>query len=126
MRVFNETVSVEEAPTSIFDPQIIFLYLVLSSVFARTCYFIYTTWISTLFPQKRRGGRGGERAKRSSGQFRKVNPADQVSVVGADGPAVTSGAKAFDESWIPARHINRPDARRINSGAKARLKSRAA
>ncbi|KAK4982576.1 Increased recombination centers protein 22 [Elasticomyces elasticus] len=126
MQVFNETVSVKEAPTSIFDPQIIFLYLVLSSVFAGTCYSICTTWISTLFPQKRRGGRGGERAKRSFGLFEKVDPADQVSVVGADGPAVTSGAKAYDESWVPARHINRPDARRINSGAKARLKSTAA
>ncbi|KAK5000087.1 Increased recombination centers protein 22 [Elasticomyces elasticus] len=126
MQVFNETVSVVEAPTSIFDPQIIFLYLVLTSVFAGTCYFIYTTWITTLFPQKRRGGKGGERAKRSSGQSKKVDPADQVSVIGADGPAVTSGAKAYDESWIPAHHINRPDARRINSGAKVRPKSRAA
>ncbi|TKA67601.1 hypothetical protein B0A49_04583 [Cryomyces minteri] len=125
VQAFNETVSVVEAPTSFFDPQIIFLYVILAAAFGGTCYFIYNTWIASLFPQKRRGGKGGERAKRSSGQSKKVDPADQVSVVGADGPAVTSGAKAYDESWIPAHHINRPEAKRINSGAKIRPKSRA-
>jgi hypothetical protein len=77
-----------------------------------------------LFPQKRRGGKGGERASRSSGGAKKVDPAEQVSVLGADGPAVTSGAKAYDESWIPAHHINRPEAKRIKSGGP-RPKSRA-
>ncbi|KAJ9627805.1 Increased recombination centers protein 22 [Taxawa tesnikishii (nom. ined.)] len=123
-QVYNETVSVVEAPSSIFDPQIIFLYLVLAGAFGGTCYFIYNTWYTTLFPQKKGRGKGGERAKRSSGQSKKVDPADQVSVIGADGPAVTSGAKAYDESWIPAHHINRPEAKRINSGAKVRPKSR--
>lgn len=102
----------------------IFLYLVLLAVFGGTCYFIYNTWITTLFPQKRRGGKGGERAKRSSGGSKKVDPTDQVSVLGADGPAVTSGAKAYDESWIPAHHINRPEAKRVKSSGP-RPKSRA-
>ncbi|KAF2272654.1 uncharacterized protein EI97DRAFT_436740 [Westerdykella ornata] len=114
--IYNETVSVVEAPTSIFDPQIIFLYLVLAGVFAGTVYFIYNTWITTLFPQTKGRGKGGERAKRSSGGSKKVDPADQVSVVGADGPAVTSGAKAYDESWIPASHLQRPEAKRVRSG----------
>ena len=102
----------------------IFLYLVLAGAFGGLCYFIYTTWITTLFPQKRRAGKGGERAKKSSGGSKKVDPAEQVSVVGADGPAVTSGAqaKAYDESWIPASHLQRPEARRVGSG---RPKSRA-
>lgn len=139
--VYNETVSVVEAPLSFFDPQMyvrsitmlhaladlhvfsIFLYLFLAAAFGGTCYFIYNTWITTLFPQKRRGGKGGERAKKSSGGSKKVDPADQVSVVGADGPAVTSGAKAYDESWIPAGHLQRPEAKRVGSG---RPKSRAA
>ncbi|KAF2239046.1 hypothetical protein EV356DRAFT_563702 [Viridothelium virens] len=126
MQAFNETVSIVEAPTSIFDPQIIFLYLFLAGIFAGTCYFIYNTWVAQLFPQKRRGGKGGERAKRSSGQSKKVDPTDQVSVLGADGPAVTSGAQAYDESWIPAHHINRPEAKRVNSGAtKVKTKPRA-
>ncbi|KKY13918.1 putative signal sequence receptor alpha chain [Diplodia seriata] len=116
IQAYNETVSIVEAPTSIFDPQILFLYLVLASVFAGTCYFIYNTWITTLFPQKKGRGKGGERAKTSSKGTKAVDPADQVGVVGADGPAVTSGAKGFDESWIPAGHLNRPEARRVKSG----------
>ncbi|KAJ4290468.1 Increased recombination centers protein 22 [Kalmusia sp. IMI 367209] len=122
--VYNETVSIVEAPTSIFDPQIIFLYLVLLGAFGGTVFFIYNTWITTLFPQQRRGGKGGERAKKSSGGSKKVDPAEQVSVVGADGPAVTSGSKAYDESWIPAQHLQRPEAKRIRSGTpKTKVKS---
>ena len=97
-------------------------------MFTGSCYFIYNTWIATLFPQKRRGGKGGERAKRSSGGSKKVDPSDQVAVAGADGPAVTSGAKAYDESWIPEHHINRPEAKRLKSGGGGgggRPKSRA-
>jgi len=101
----------------------IFLYIFLLAIFGGTCYFVYATWFTTLFPQKRRGGKGGERAKKSSGGSKKVDPADQVSVVGADGPAVTSSSKAYDESWIPAGHLQRPEARRVGSG---RPKSRAA
>jgi len=114
--VYNETVSIVEAPTSFFDPQIIFLYLVLFGAFSGTAYFVYNTWISTFFPQTKGRGKGGERAKRSSAGTHKVDPADQVAVVGADGPAVTSGAKAYDESWIPASHLQRPEAKRVRSG----------
>ncbi|KAF2398827.1 hypothetical protein EJ06DRAFT_538779 [Trichodelitschia bisporula] len=112
---YNATVSVVEAPISIFDPQIIFLYLFLAAVFGGIGYFVYSTWIKTLFPQTRRGGKGGERAKKSTSGAKRVDPADQVSVAGADGPAVTTGAKAYDESWIPAQHLQRPDAKRRNT-----------
>jgi hypothetical protein len=98
-------------------PSSIFLYLVVLSAFGGTVYFIYNTWITTFFPQNKGRGKGGERAKRSSGGSKKVDPADQVAVVGADGPAVTSGAKAYDESWIPASHLQRPEAKRVRSGA---------
>ncbi|KAF2011567.1 hypothetical protein BU24DRAFT_443844 [Aaosphaeria arxii CBS 175.79] len=113
---YNETVSVVEAPTSFFDPQILFLYSVLLAAFAGTVYFIYSTWITTFFPQKKRGGKGGERAKRSSAGTKKVDPTEQVAVVGADGPAVTTSSKAYDESWIPAAHLQRPEAKRVRSG----------
>ncbi|KAL8735924.1 MAG: hypothetical protein Q9166_000486 [cf. Caloplaca sp. 2 TL-2023] len=123
LQAFNETVAIVEPDTSIFDPQIIFLYLFLLAVFGGTCYFIYKTWISTLFPQKRRGGKDASRARKSTSGTKKVDPSDQVSVVGADGPAVTSGAKAYDESWIPAGHLQRPDARRVKSGSRPKSRN---
>ncbi|MCJ1391591.1 hypothetical protein MMC18_004455 [Xylographa bjoerkii] len=124
LNAFNETVSVVEPDASLFDVQLIFLYLFLLAIFLGTLYFVYNTWITTLFPQKARAGKGGERAKRSSGGSKKVDPADQVAVVGADGPAVTSGAKAYDESWIPAQHLNRPEARRVKSGARPKSRGK--
>ncbi|KAI4227827.1 MAG: hypothetical protein L6R36_002121 [Xanthoria steineri] len=129
IQAFNETVAIVEPDTSIFDPQILFLYLFLAAIFGGTCYFIYSTWISTLFPQKRRGGASGgkdaSRARKSTAGSKSVDPADQVSVLGADGPAVTSGAaaKAYDESWIPAGHLQRPDARRVKSGARPKSRN---
>ena len=102
----------------------IFLYLILLASFLGVTYFVYKQWIQDLFPQTKRGGKGGERAKRSSGGSKKaVDPIDQVSVIGADGPAVTTGAlaqQAYDESWIPDHHINRPAAKRVKSGASSR------
>lgn len=99
----------------------IFLYLFLAAASAGTLYFVYKTWIETLFPQTRKGGKGGERARKSlSGAKKAVDPKDQVSVIGADGPAVTTGAmaqKAYDESWIPEHHINRPGTKRNKSSA---------
>jgi hypothetical protein len=97
-------------------PSSIFLYLVVLGVLGGISYFVYNTWITTFFPQKKGRGKGGERAKKSSLGSKKVDPADQVAVVGADGPAVTSGAKAYDESWIPASHLQRPEAKRVRSG----------
>jgi uncharacterized membrane protein YgcG len=93
----------------------IFLYLFLLAAFAGTSYYIYNTYIDALLPQRRRRGKGGEWARTSSRRSKKVDPAEQVAVVGADGPAVTSAAKAYDESWIPEHHINRPEARRAKS-----------
>ena len=93
----------------------IFLYLVLLGAFAGTVFFIYNTWITTFFPQKKGRGKGGERAKKSSQGSKKVDPSEQVGVVGADGPAVTTSAK-YDEAWIPASHLQRPEAKRVRSG----------
>ncbi|MBE7180088.1 MAG: hypothetical protein INR71_02585 [Terriglobus roseus] len=94
----------------------LFLYIVLIGAFGGTCWFIYTTWITTLFPQQKRKGKGGERAKKSSGGSKRVDPANQTAVSGTDGPAVATGSKTYDESWIPAQHLQRPEAKRVGSG----------
>lgn len=81
----------------------------------------------TLFPQQKKrssGGKGGERAKASSKGSKKVDGSDQAAVLGADGPAVTSGAKTYDESWIPQSHLKRPEAKRIKSGTPTGVKTK--
>jgi hypothetical protein len=90
----------------------IFLYLFLLAAFTGTLYFVYKTWVEALFPQKRRS-KGGERTKRSAATSK-----EPVSPGATDGSAVTSGVsqKAYDESWIPDHIINRPKAKRVQSG----------
>lgn len=139
VQAYNEKVSIVEPATSFLDPQMypsltpsshiqankasLFLYLVLASAGAGTMYFVYKTWLETLFPQTKKGGKGGERARRSLAGTKKAVPVEeQLSVIGGDGPAVTNkdlAQKAYDENWIPDHHINRPSARRVKSGKKA-------
>jgi len=123
LNAYNETVSVVEPDASLFDPQLIFLYLMLLGLFVGSSYFIYNTWIATLFPQKTKSGKGGDRPRKSTGGAKK-EPTSPALV--ADG-AVATGSKAYDESWIPDHHINRPEARRLKSGgtgAKAKAKGK--
>lgn len=96
----------------------IFIYLLLAAILGGTLLFIYNTWIKTLFPQTKGRGKGGERARTSTqGKKPAVTPAEQVSVLGADGPAVTTASsRTFDSAWIPANHLQRPEAKRIRSG----------
>ena len=86
-------------------------------------YFFYNIWVAPYFPQKRKGG---ERAKKSTSGSKKGAADEGVHVAGADGPAVISGAKAYNEEWIPAHHIQRPEARKIkSSGPRPKSRSKA-
>ncbi|KAI8625326.1 hypothetical protein F5Y19DRAFT_267694 [Xylariaceae sp. FL1651] len=113
--VYDEVISIVEAPVSFFDPQIIFLYLFLSAAFAGTCYFVYKTYIEAFFPQ----------TKRSKGPKKAKPTFEKEPLSGGEGSA--SGTdKTYDESWIPADHINRPTARRVKSSASTKSKSKVA
>jgi hypothetical protein len=90
-------------------------------MFVGSSYWIYTTWIATLFPQKQRAGKSGDRSRKPG---KKSDSTEQVSVVGAEGTAVTTGAQAYDESWIPAHHLQRPEAKRSKSGGKPKKGSK--
>ncbi|KAI2623167.1 hypothetical protein GGR54DRAFT_596796 [Hypoxylon sp. NC1633] len=115
--VYDQTVSVVEAPTSILDPQIIFLYIFLTAGFLATCYFVYKTYIEALFPQAKRPKTGGKKAR--------VVPVEKEPLSGGEGSG-TGTDKAYDESWIPSDHLNRPTARRVKSGASAKSKTKVA
>ncbi|KAI1822902.1 hypothetical protein F4861DRAFT_357871 [Xylaria intraflava] len=110
--VHDEVVSIVEAPTSFFDPQIIFLYLFLSAAFAGTCYFVYKTYIEAFFPQTKKPR--GPKAK---------STAEKEPLSGGEGTA-SGNDKGYDESWIPADHLNRPTARRVKSSASGKSKSK--
>ncbi|PSR81210.1 hypothetical protein BD289DRAFT_372908 [Coniella lustricola] len=100
--------SIVEPPTSIFDPQIIFLYVFLTGAFGGTLYFIYKTWIEALFPQ-------AKKAPRPSKKVKKIEVLEPLS--GNESPSgVSSGLdKSYDESWIPNHHQRRPTNKRTKS-----------
>ena len=100
----------------------IFLYLFLLAIFSGILYFVYNTWVSTLFPQKPRAAKSHKRVTVGAGSgAKKADPTDPAA---EDGPALASGAKPYDESWIPAHHINRPEARRVKSGVRPKSRGK--
>lgn len=90
----------------------IFLYFFILAFFTGIVYFFYTVWVAPYFPQKRRG-RGGDAKK--SGATKKFE--SDVSAVDTTGTA-----SSFNSEWIPAHHIQKPEARKVKG---ARSKSRA-
>jgi len=99
--------SIVEPPTSILDPQIIFLYLFLTGLFGATLYFVYNTWIASLFPA-------------AAKPAKKTKKIEVEPLSGSESAGVTTGADGYDESWIPQHHINRPVAKRVKSAASGK------
>ena len=94
-----------------------FLYFFLLACAVGVGYFFYAIWIVPYFPQSKR--------KAAAGPKKTPRKAD-AGVVTSDNesPAVTTGAKVYNEDWIPNHHIQRPEARRVKSSG--RPKSRGA
>ncbi|EKV06209.1 Translocon-associated protein, alpha subunit, putative [Penicillium digitatum] len=111
----NGTVSIVEADTSIFDPQIIFLYFFLLACVSGTGYFFYTVWVAPYFPQKRKSGKISEKRAQTSSK-RAESPVTEEPSAGA----AVSSASAYNADWIPSHHINRPEARKVKGRSKAR------
>ena len=99
----------------------IFLYFFLLACFAGVVYFFYTVWIAPYFPQKRRSGKSGEWSKKSAGASSKVDSSAQAADV-SPSPAVTS-ATTYNADWIPAHHINRPEARKVKGSARSKVRA---
>ncbi|OAA71574.1 signal sequence receptor alpha chain [Cordyceps fumosorosea ARSEF 2679] len=112
---YNGTASIVEAPTSFLDPQIIFLYLVLSAAFAGVLYFVYKTWIEALFPPAKKAPRTPKKVsgKRADADAAAAALSGSESATSA---TATGSSKGYDESWIPDHHIARPAGKRSKSG----------
>jgi hypothetical protein len=89
----------------------IFLYIFILALGVGTIYFAYVVWVQPYFGTPKR--KGGDRTRKT----KKVEAADVGPVDGADGPATTTGSKGYNEDWLPAQHLQRPEARRIKSGS---------
>jgi len=89
---FNETVTVVEPEQSLFDMQLLFLYLILSGIFFGIGYLIFQAFF------------GGARSKKGKRRPVVSKPDDP-----ATGASSSSDLK-YDESWIPEHHL-RPNAR---------------
>jgi len=115
---FDGTVSVVEPETSIFDPQIIFLYFFILAFFIGIVYFFYTVWIAPYFPHKR-SGKGADRSKKSAGGLKKAEPSD----AGSNGTASVASATTYNADWIPAHHINRPEPRKVKGSSRPKTRT---
>lgn len=90
----------------------IFLYFFILAFFAGIFYFFYTVWIAPYFPQKRRG-----RDSKRAGVATKKTDLDVPSP-----DAAVPSASSYNSDWIPAHHIQKPEARKVKG---TRSKSRA-
>ncbi|KAL6248401.1 Increased recombination centers protein 22 [Rhinocladiella similis] len=115
LQAFNGTVSVVEQDASIFDPQILFLYCFLLACAVAVGYFFYTIWIVPYFPQKRK-----QTTKKASAKKIEVGSVQSDN----EGPAISTGAKTYNEEWIPTHHIQRPEARRVKSGGRPKSRGK--
>lgn len=88
MYAFNQTVNVVEPASSWFDPQLIFLQLLITLALATGIYYAYNSYFAE--PTKKSGGARKPRAKA-------VVPAEK----GKQYPDV----KPYEEEWIPAEHL---------------------
>jgi hypothetical protein len=100
-------------PTTALIKCRIFLYIFLLACAVGVGYAFYHIWVVPYFPQLQQ--------KKPKGQ-KPIKKAEPVEV-DTQGPAVSTGSKGYDESWIPAHHLQRPEARRVKSGGP-RPKSR--
>jgi len=91
---YNSTISVAEPPTSLLDPQVLFLYLILTGLVAGGGFLAYNTWVAPMLPKPKK--------------VRTV-PVESKST------AVETPRGAFDESWIPEHHLKRPVAQKVKS-----------
>ncbi|KAK9370311.1 hypothetical protein V1509DRAFT_617400 [Lipomyces kononenkoae] len=89
---YNSTVTIQDPPLSFFDPQMIFLYLILCGIVGVGGYYVYITYVKSYIAPK---NSGKKRAKAASTVAPSTTSAETTG----------SAAKGYDESWIPEHHL---------------------
>lgn len=98
----------------------LFLYFFLLACFGGIGYFFYAVWIAPYFPQKRKSGKGPEFSKKPSSTSKKSEASSPSEA--PDSPTVPS-ATTYNADWIPAHHINRPEARKVKGTARSKTRA---
>ena len=80
-------------------------------------YFFYTVWIAPYFPQKRRTGKASDFSKKT---VAKKDPTTQAA--NETDPTATS-TTVYNAEWIPAHHINRPEARKVKGSSRSKTRA---
>lgn len=91
---YNQTVNIVEPAQSWFDPQVIFMYLIVGAALIGGAYAVFQSYFVS--PQQKKKRRGGKRAVAST-------PSESAAS-GAD-------AKPYDDAWIPQEHLKKRGAK---------------
>ncbi|OLL23149.1 Increased recombination centers protein 22 [Neolecta irregularis DAH-3] len=75
---YNSTIPLNEPPASIFDPQMLFLYLFIATIVSGLGYYAYSTLYGSLFPDSKR-----KRPKKTGAVLKQKDP------------------NVLDEDWLP-------------------------
>ncbi|KAH9812865.1 hypothetical protein DFH28DRAFT_978156 [Melampsora americana] len=97
---YDSTVTITEPPTRWFDPQLIFLYLILSSTVGGIGYMVLNSYSS--HPTARRG-KGDEKNR---------NPIESISKTSK---ISTPTGGQYEADWIPNTHAQRPGSKKSGS-----------
>jgi len=100
---YNSTVTIVEPEQSIFDLQLIILYLLLSGIFGAIGYTIYKAFFGTKTKSKK--------------SKKRVTKDDDDAAGTATGSNISTGNATYDESWIP-EHILKSSQGRTSSRSK--------
>ncbi|KAK9468672.1 hypothetical protein V1512DRAFT_257640 [Lipomyces arxii] len=103
---YNSTIIVQDAAISFFDPQLLFLYIILSGFFGGLGYFVYNSYLKSYI------------VKKPASKKRTVKSA--TSPEPAVSSATGASATTYDESWIPEHHLRSKSPKPIKGSKKAK------
>ncbi|KAK6205144.1 uncharacterized protein RJT21DRAFT_137562 [Scheffersomyces amazonensis] len=90
----GQVVTVTDFPISFFNPQLLFLELILIASFGGLIYFGYESY--------------------GKQYFAGTSPVAAAKIKKASSPSISTGAAKLDESWLPESHLKQKKAKKAN------------